>query len=260
MAAAAVGQAVSKPDHSVTAGVMSTPLEQITITSLADEIAFRIQSAILAGEHPPGTRLYQDELCERFGVSRTPVREALRKLQAKHLVVLVPNKGATVRAPSREELIDVYNVRAELEGYACALASGRVSDTLLSALDRSQTGVREAVASYERKGNQTGTELSFDLQVAQANSEFHGAIARVAGNERLRSMIGELQDFFPKDYVWRAMTSPDEVRALNLDEHDRIRDALVAGSADRARREMRKHILHASKILLEYLDRLGFWR
>ena len=78
------------------------PLEQITITSLADEIAFRIQSAILAGEHPPGTRLLQDELCERFGVSRTPVREALRKLQAKHLVVLVPNKGATVRAPSRK--------------------------------------------------------------------------------------------------------------------------------------------------------------
>lgn len=239
---------------------MSAPLEQITITSLADEIAFRIQSAILAGEHPPGTRLFQDELCERFGVSRTPVREALRKLQAKHLVVLVPNKGATVRAPSREELIDVYNVRAELEGYACALAAGRVSDELLSALDRSQTGVREAVASYERKGSQGGAELSLDLQVAQANSEFHGAIIRIAGNERLRSLIGELQDFFPKDYVWRAMTSPDEVRALNLDEHDRIRDALVRGSEDRARKEMRKHILHASKILLEYLDRLGFWR
>ena len=94
--------------------------------------------------------------------------------------------------------------------------------------------------------------MSLDLQVAQANSEFHGAIIRVAGNERLRSLIGELQDFFPKDYVWRAMTSPDEVRALNLDEHDRIRDALVRGSEDRARKEMRKHILHASKILLEY--------
>ena len=95
---------------------MDTSLEQITVTSLADEIAFRIQAAILAGDHRPGTHLSQDELCERFGVSRTPVREALRKLQAKHLVVLVPNKGATVRAPSRTELIDVYNVRAEARG------------------------------------------------------------------------------------------------------------------------------------------------
>ena len=59
---AAVGPGVPKPDHSETTGVMSAPLEQITITSLADEIAFRIQSAILAGEHPPGTRLFQDEL------------------------------------------------------------------------------------------------------------------------------------------------------------------------------------------------------
>jgi DNA-binding GntR family transcriptional regulator len=239
---------------------VSTPPEQIIVTSLADEIAFRIQTAILAGEHPPGTHLFQDELCERFGVSRTPVREALRKLQAKHLVVLVPNKGATVRAPSRDELIDVYNVRAELEGYACQLASAHVSDELLTALDRSQAGVKEAVSSYDRDGKYGRGELSLDMQVARANSEFHGMIARASGNERLRSLIEDLQDFFPKDYVWRAMTSADEVRALNLEEHDRIREALARRSAARARKEMRNHILHASSILLDYLDRLGFWQ
>jgi hypothetical protein len=91
-------------------------VERIVTTSLADEIAFRVQSAILDGLYPPGSRLPQDELCEKFGVSRTPVREALRKLQAKHLVTVVPNKGATVRLLSRKELIDIYDLRSELEG------------------------------------------------------------------------------------------------------------------------------------------------
>ena len=76
---------------------VTNPVEEIVPTSLADEIAFRLQAAILDGVFPPGTHLYQEEICARFGVSRTPVREALRKLQAQHLVVVVPNKGAKVR-------------------------------------------------------------------------------------------------------------------------------------------------------------------
>ncbi len=238
---------------------MSTPAEQITITSLADEIALRIQGAILAGEHPPGTHLFQDELCERFGVSRTPVREALRKLQAKHLVVLVPNKGATVRVPSRDELIDVCNLRSELEGYACDLARSHVSQELLDDLDRATVLVTEAVMIHGQEKLAGGAQDSLDSQLARANAEFHGAIARASGNGRLRSLIAELQDFFPKDYVLRAVTSAEEIRALNLDEHARIRDALATGTASRARREMRNHILHASEILLDYLDRLQFW-
>ena len=239
---------------------MSTPTEQITLTSLADEIAFRIQAAILAGEHPPGTHLFQDELCERFGVSRTPVREALRKLQAKHLVVLVPNKGATVRVPSRAELIDVYGVRAELEAYACELATAHVDDDVLGELDDTRAAVTDAVTRYERDGALADNEVSLDIQVARANAEFHGAIARVSGNARLRSLIDELQDYFPKGYVWRAMESADEVRALNLEEHQRIRDALAMGRAGLARKEMRNHILHASHVLVDYLDRLDFWQ
>jgi DNA-binding GntR family transcriptional regulator len=88
-------------------------------TSLTDEIVFRLENAILEGVYPPGTRLRQDELCVRFGVSRTPVREALRTLQARNLVVVMPNRGATVRIPSRKDAAELYDVRAELEGYAC---------------------------------------------------------------------------------------------------------------------------------------------
>jgi DNA-binding GntR family transcriptional regulator len=92
---------------------VATPaLTPVTATSLADEIAFRLRSDILDGALAPGTRLQQDELCTRFGVSRTPVREALRQLQALNLITLAPSRGATVRAPSRQELLDVYELRA----------------------------------------------------------------------------------------------------------------------------------------------------
>ncbi len=240
--------------------VVSPTTEQISITSLADEIAFRLQAAILAGEHPPGTHLFQDEICERFGVSRTPVREALRKLQAKHLVVLVPNKGATVRVPGRDELIDVYNVRAELEGYACELACVNVSAELLAALDNAQERVAQAVTRYEQGGAAGTGDVSLDIQVAGANYDFHTAIALAGGNECLGRLVDDLQDFFPKDYVWRAMASADELRALNLDDHERIRKAFASHDGARARKEMRRHILHASVILLDYLDQHEFWQ
>lgn len=239
---------------------MSPTTEHIAITSLADEIAFRLQAAILAGEHPPGTHLFQDEICERFGVSRTPVREALRKLQAMHLVVLVPNKGATVRVPGRDELIDVYNVRAELESYACELACVNASPELLAALDSAQERVAEAVTRYEQDDAGNTGNVSLDIQVTRGNHDFHGAIAEAARNECLRRLINDLQDFFPKDYVWRAMASADELRALNLEDHERIRKAFARHDGERARKEMRRHILHASDILLEYLDQHEFWQ
>ena len=238
---------------------MSPPVEQITITSLADEIAFRIQGAILAGEHPPGTHLFQDELCERFGVSRTPVREALRKLQAKHLVVLVPNKGATVRVPSREELIDVYNVRAELEGYACELASAHVSPALLHDLDAATVLVTEAVTLYERDGLPARGGLARhtarprELRVSRGDRRglrqraAPFADRRAAGllSQGLRLASDGVGRRGPRAQPRRARTDPR---------------SLATGTAARARKEMRNHILHASQILLDYLDRLQFWQ
>src|SRR5882757_3109746 len=103
-------------------GIAATVIET---RSLADEIAFRLEAAILARELLPGAKLRQEELCQRFGVSRTPVREALRKLQAQRLVVMVPNRGAAVRLPTRKEVEEVYDLRAELEAFACELACQR---------------------------------------------------------------------------------------------------------------------------------------
>jgi DNA-binding GntR family transcriptional regulator len=232
------------------------PTTMIVTSSLADEIAFRLQAAILDGTYPPGTHLLQDELCARFGVSRTPVREALRKLQAQHLIVIMPNRCATVRVPSREELIEVYAVRGELEGFACELAAARMGPKTFALLETAQAAIDAAAA--EALANSEG-DASLHARFSSANDDFHRAIHDAAANARLKRIIDDLQGFFPKNVVWRAMRSSEEFREVNCDEHERIRAALERGDGRRARREMGAHIRHARAVLLAYLDEHVFW-
>jgi len=238
--------------------VVTAAPEPIVTTGLADEIAFRVETAILDGLYPPGSRLPQEELCERFAVSRTPVREALRKLQAKNLVVVVPNKGATVRLLSRKELLDIYEVRAELEGYSCELAAARVTDRCISELDRAQAELEAAVSVLDPVPDgvdPAGTQL----RMKHANDWFHAAIHQTAGNVPLMQVIKDLGDRCPKDYISRALRLSPEVRDLNIDEHRRIRAAVGAGDGRAARLAMRDHILHARTVIAAYLDGQGFW-
>jgi DNA-binding GntR family transcriptional regulator len=243
-------------DYHFVVGAIS---ERVVVSSLADEIAFRIQAAILDGDYPPGTHLQQDELCARFGVSRTPVREALRKLQATNLVDLVPNRGATVRIPSRKELVEVYALRAELEGFACQLAARNVGPDALDELDRAQAELERAMAELDDGGLRAQDEAAFNSRVTMANVRFHAAIHGLADNARLSRTIEELQAYFPKDYVWRAIRDSPEGHVLSVDEHQQIRAALAARNGRAARRAMATHIEHAGRLLIAYLDRHRFW-
>jgi DNA-binding GntR family transcriptional regulator len=233
--------------------------DPVAPTGLADEIAFKLQVAILDGEYPPGTHLHQDDLCARFGVSRTPIREALRKLQAQHLVNLVPNKGATVRVPTRAELLEVYALRAELEGYACELAAANATADGLRTLAAAQEAMHAAAAMLEDGGIGESQQAAFNARITRANERFHGVIHELAANRRLRLILGDLQDYFPKDYVWRAIRSAQEVRALSVDEHERIQSALARQDGAAARRAMGGHIRHAGALLMSYLDERSFW-
>jgi len=109
-----------------------------TDAALVDELASEIQSRVLSGAIPTGARLRQESLAAEFGVSRTPVREALRKLQASGLVEMLPRRGALVRGPSAREVREAYEVRAELEGLAASLACGRIRDEELYRLRAAQ--------------------------------------------------------------------------------------------------------------------------
>ncbi|MEV0390005.1 GntR family transcriptional regulator [Nonomuraea sp. NPDC050643] len=237
--------------------MIAEPPEQRPVhgTALADEIAFRLRAEILDGKLPGGARLQHEELAVRFGVSRTPIREALRQLKAMNLVVVVPNRGATVRVPSRTEVADVYELRADLEGLACELACARAREQDLDELDRAQARLTEVVAAAERLG-----EAELDAAVATWNTAFHRCVHQASGNRRLVETIEQLRAFFPRDSVWRALAHDHAaLTTMNVTEHDTIAAALRARDARRARGAMRDHVQGAGEILLAYLDDQGFW-
>src|SRR5438876_1786748 len=106
-----------------------------TVGTKADDLALALEEAIVSGEIAPGTVLRQEQLSEQFRVSRTPVREALRRLAALGLVSFVPNRGVRVRTLSRNELWEAFMVRAELESLATEIAARKMTDEALAELE-----------------------------------------------------------------------------------------------------------------------------
>jgi len=227
-------------------------------SSLTNELAFRIQEDILRGVLAPGTRLFQEQLSERYGVSRTPLREAIHRLEAQGLVTKLPNRGVVVRQLSERELREIYEVRAELEGFAAALAARQADAGLLAQMDAAQERLSSAIDELRRTGADAAP-ASLNDRITQGNTEFHVTIREAAGNQRLGEVVRSLEDAFPKDYVWRSLTSEAEMLALNVAEHTAIRDAIGAGDPELARRLMQDHVMHAWRLLSGYLRSLGFW-
>src|SRR5438270_1046257 len=117
----------------------------------ADDIALAIEEALVAGELPPGSVLRQEQLSERYDVSRTPIREALRRLAALGLVSFTPNRGVRVRSLSRAELHEAFLVRAELEGLATEIATPRVGAEELARLDAAEARFGELTLELRRR-------------------------------------------------------------------------------------------------------------
>jgi DNA-binding GntR family transcriptional regulator len=238
-------------------GVVVRATEPIALTSYADEIAFRLEAEILDGVYEPGSHLLQEEICARFGVSRTPVREALRKLQAQNLVDMIPNKGARIRVLTLSELREVYAVRAELEGYAAALAAPAFSADHAAALESAQSQLEAVVLTLALPADQRSADSRINMQLTRFNEEFHATIRAAAGNGLLDRMISDLQRHFPKDYVWKALESSAQIEEINLTEHRAIHQALKRNDADAARSAMTAHVRHSGEILLGHLHQRG---
>lgn len=226
-------------------------------SSYADQIAHILEREILDGRYARGEHLQQDDICGRFGVSRTPAREALRKLQALNLVELVPNRGAMVKVPTLRELNDVYQVRAELEGFAAELAARSRAPEMLAQLERAHKALVEVVprAVAELDGPE---ESEVGERLRRFNDTFHGIIHDAGGNQRLGGMIQDLHRYFPKDTVRLAIRSPEALRALYVDEHAAVLDHITHGRPARARTAMRDHIRGSQQKLVGYLRERGF--
>jgi DNA-binding GntR family transcriptional regulator len=211
----------------------------------------------MSGTIAIGSWLRQESLAADFGVSRTPVREALRKLQASGVVEVVPHRGALVRGPTVREIREAYEVRAELEGFAAELAARWIHTEQMGRLREAEELFRKAVAdlsaaSKTRAGfsDETDGEPWF-----RANTLFHEVVQEAGRNDQLRTTIRELHRGFPRNLTWAALA--DSVRLLdeNVAQHQRIREAIERGDGEQARREMTRHVRFAEGLVATWFER-----
>jgi DNA-binding GntR family transcriptional regulator len=219
-----------------------------TTGTKADELAVALEQAILSGDIAPGTVLRQEQLSERYAVSRTPVREALRRLAALGLVSFEPNRGVRVRTLSREEVREAFLVRAELESLATEVAVPRFGDLELAELEAAESRFKRLTDEVRRKGSGDGrAELVADW--VRANHAFHDVIyaaARLPLVERLAKGAR-----FSGSAVWAPADASelDELYDANEREHQAIIAAIRAGSPAGARALAREHVLASGRLL-----------
>jgi DNA-binding GntR family transcriptional regulator len=196
------------------------------------ELAYQqLKSRIVTGEMPPGTRLIEVQLAEELSVSRTPVREAVRRLQTENLVSRDPTGALIVHQPSPLEIDGVYTIRQELDGLAARLAAQRISESELTWLEHSIVAMKEALAEGRVP------------DAIAANIEFHDMLYQAASNPHLERMGRQLRDFVR---LFSRQPLEDSDRAADIiREHREIVAALRERDAERAETVSRAHVQRA---------------
>ena len=206
---------------------------------LRDVVYNTLRQAILTGELQPGERLMEIALANRLGVSRTPVREAIRKLELDGLVVMMPRRGAHVAQITEKDLNEVLEVRIGLEEMAVRFACQRISEAQLQE-------IRQAAREFERlvdKGDLTA--------LAQADEHFHGLIYRATANDCLCGITNNLRE---QVYRYRIEYLKDRaVRAKLAAEHGEVCDALATRDGERARGALCSHIENQQQAIIRSL-------
>lgn len=195
---------------------------------LRDVVFKTLRQAILKGDMQPGERLMEIQLANKLGVSRTPIREAMRKLELEGLVVMTPRKGAEVAGITEKNLRDVLEVRKALEELAIEITCKKINEDEIEELSKAEVAFRAAV----EKGDV--------MQIAQMDEGFHDIIFKATGNDRLMQMLGNLRE---QMYRFRLEYIKDlDKRKLLVEEHKKILDSIAQKNAKEAKRAIAEHI------------------
>ena len=195
---------------------------------LRDVVFNTLRQAILKGEFQPGERLMEIQLAQRLGVSRTPIREAIRKLELEGLVVMIPRKGAEVAKITEKNMRDVLEVRLALEKLAIELACQRITDEEIKQLEISSQQFYQTTVSKDL------------LTMAQADERFHDVIYNATKNKRLIQMLNNLRE---QMYRYRIEYIKDiETHEGLVKEHEDILQALREKNLEAASAMIQNHI------------------
>jgi DNA-binding GntR family transcriptional regulator len=211
-------------------------------STIAGRIYERVRDMILRAEISPGEKLLPRQLSEMFGVSSTPIREALRLLEQANLVEIIPHKGAIVRPIlSAKQVDDLYTVRLALE----QLAIRSVRSTLP---DSQWEGLRQAVENYAEANEADDFEgaLIWDMR-------FHSLLAQASDNEILQDIFAKLEN---QTQVLRRLDRGKTRRQQSLHDHRIILEALKRRDYDSAMAALEEHIMNGKKHVLDILSKL----
>lgn len=204
---------------------------------LRDVVFENLREAILEGKLRPGQRLMEVQLAEQLGVSRTPVREAIRKLELEGLVVMLPRKGAYVANMSLKDVIDVLEVRASLEGLSASLAAERITPEDI-----------ERLKKISEEFNKSTLESDIET-LLKKDVEFHECIFRATNNKKLHQLINSLWE---QVYRFRVtyISDYDSSKSI-IEEHQNILNAIVSGDSELAKKYATEHIEKAEQFMIE---------
>jgi DNA-binding GntR family transcriptional regulator len=227
----------TKCSRNIMNGAMNDENDVISATRLK-EVTNELKRTIASGERKPGQRLVEAQLCESFGVKRSLIREALRKLAHEGFVKITSNVGASVVEFSRDDIEQVYDLLSVLEGLAVRLATPFVTESQLLEIE-------ELLKLMEG----TDTQPAF----SQYNDELHVLLCALSGNKRLIALTDNLR-LSKSAFGYQSLFVPRQT-AISNDEHRKILQAIKDNEPVEAERLMRNHLVNAKNLLIKWLYR-----
>ena len=203
--------------------------------TLRERIADSIRDDIIRGNLTAGQRVSEPELAARYGISRTPVREAFRQLAAEGFLDLIPRKGVRIAYLTEKDVTEFYELKSVLEGYAARLATHNMKDKDLQRMEQ----LNDQMERYHKKG---------DLKkIAKVHSDFHNIFLEVAGNDQLFTTVQQLANRFQRFAILLALAgkNPEAV-----EQHREIIKAFKERDANRAEELVKANALLGKKLMI----------
>lgn len=207
--------------------------------TLRERIADAIRESIIRGELQPGARISEPRLAKKYGISRTPVREALRQLDSEGFLGVVPRKGARVSIVTERDVNEFYELRSLLEGYAAELATRNISDRELHRLEQ----LNEQMECFHRSGE--------FQRIARLHRQFHEIIVQAAHNEQLSGLLHSLNNRFQRFMIQLALSGKN---AEAFSQHRDIIQAMRQRDGKLAEQTARANAMLGRELMIQELQ------
>jgi DNA-binding GntR family transcriptional regulator len=226
------------------AGRIKMPLKGIRTvgkTPPIGEMAYvSLKEAIVKGRLHPGQRLVESALSDQMGISRIPVREAIKKLEQDGLIEKLEKGGFIVKNPSREEIEETFGIRACLESYAAAITTRRMDASTLDRLEDALDKYRDALKQKDI------------AKMTQLNNRLDEIMYRTPKTKKLYALIGNFRDSISR--YRKALLTRMDYAAISLSEHEEIVQAMKEGDGEKVEKLVRKHLLRGRDIIIKEME------